>query len=359
MVNQDIVDYISEGKKRGFSVQLLKKKLLEAGFPEMDVDEAAETIEPKQQIQPPLKKIDLFDKSQDKNYRPLPSESASQQNLPWQTKESKPAESVSVDKSIQKKPEVKLDEKKVEDSSIVPSGEAKWMKIAGILGIFILAIHIMGIVLNFVAKDFLMSLIQNNLTLLIIGLLLVLVSAIYYYAFARLGKKTNERMLSIGSWFVIVAIVMYVLLVVVADIFVYQQAINFFSGVEEGGSYKITFLIISILWIVALLLHLVGQILLSIGMIRVGKDVKFLKMAGWLNIFVFLAGIGFLVGMILLIYSILNAFSVGLSEFVGVDSIVGSSGVIAIWSFMTLFGINLVARIFEVLGLFDASKKFE
>lgn len=40
MVNKDVVNYLKEGAKRGFSHNLLKKKLLEGGFKEADIDEA-------------------------------------------------------------------------------------------------------------------------------------------------------------------------------------------------------------------------------------------------------------------------------------------------------------------------------
>jgi len=40
MVIQDIVNYLKEGMSRGFSIQLLKKKLLEGGFKEKDIDDA-------------------------------------------------------------------------------------------------------------------------------------------------------------------------------------------------------------------------------------------------------------------------------------------------------------------------------
>lgn len=44
MVNQDIVNYLREGKKRGFGLALLKKKLLEGGFEEEDIEEAIMTL---------------------------------------------------------------------------------------------------------------------------------------------------------------------------------------------------------------------------------------------------------------------------------------------------------------------------
>jgi len=62
MVNKDIINYLREGKRRGFSIQLLKKKLLEGGFNERAVNEAIAVVE--KPVETPLKKIDLFDKSQ-------------------------------------------------------------------------------------------------------------------------------------------------------------------------------------------------------------------------------------------------------------------------------------------------------
>ncbi|MFH1425636.1 MAG: Yip1 family protein [archaeon] len=44
MVNQKIVGYLEEGRRRGFGIPLLKKKLLEGGFRERDVDGAISFI---------------------------------------------------------------------------------------------------------------------------------------------------------------------------------------------------------------------------------------------------------------------------------------------------------------------------
>mgnify|MGYP001558107274 CR=1 FL=1 len=47
MVNQSIVNYLSEGKRRGFAVNLLKQKLLEGGFNHAEVNEAIAIVESK------------------------------------------------------------------------------------------------------------------------------------------------------------------------------------------------------------------------------------------------------------------------------------------------------------------------
>ena len=49
MVNIDIVNYLKEGMKRGFSIGLLKQKLLEGGFDEFSVSEAIEFVKSQEQ----------------------------------------------------------------------------------------------------------------------------------------------------------------------------------------------------------------------------------------------------------------------------------------------------------------------
>ena len=44
MVNQEIVTYLKEGKKRGFSEDVLKKKLLDGGFNAKEIDEATKLM---------------------------------------------------------------------------------------------------------------------------------------------------------------------------------------------------------------------------------------------------------------------------------------------------------------------------
>jgi hypothetical protein len=375
MVNQDIVKYLEEGKRRGFSIQLLKKKLLEAGFQEKDVDDAIAAMNVQQTIA--SNKIDLFDKSQDSKYqyqfaqpkeqqmpigpaqqfRQLPGQQTT--FFPPQTSMQPPGQFQPMAQplqGIQQKPEVKLEEKRVDQ--VKSGGEGKWMKVGGILGILILIIVLAGVALNFFANGIIMNLMQNNLTVLIICVVFVLMFSLYTYAFVRVGKKTNQRVLVLGSWFTIVPMILYLILLVVAGLFVYEQAINFFSGTDGGGSYKITLLILAILWAVALLLHVIGMILSAVGMIKTGRDVRMMNVAGILNIFVFVCGLGVLVGIIILVYNILNAFSVPDPGMGDLSSILGAD-FIAKYSLMGLLALKAISIIFETIGLFNASKKYE
>ncbi|MCA9485839.1 MAG: hypothetical protein KC506_03280, partial [Nanoarchaeota archaeon] len=45
MVQQDVIDYIKVGKERGYSVNLLKSKLMENGFTMDEVNEAVGIVE--------------------------------------------------------------------------------------------------------------------------------------------------------------------------------------------------------------------------------------------------------------------------------------------------------------------------
>ncbi len=44
MVKDELVDYFLEGTKRGYSVEVLSKRLIEEGWDEEDVDKAAMAI---------------------------------------------------------------------------------------------------------------------------------------------------------------------------------------------------------------------------------------------------------------------------------------------------------------------------
>jgi hypothetical protein len=373
MVNQDIVKYLEEGKKRGFSIQILKQKLLEGGFQEKDIDDAIAAMNVQQMIA--SNKIDLFDKTQNnqnlfeppkdqkmplgpaQQYRQSPGKQTT--FTPPQTSMQQPTPLQPTSQSfqgIQQKQEIGLGERKT--NPVKSGNEGKWMKVGGILGILILIFLLTGVALNFLAKDLLLELTKNNLTVLILAIVMVLLFSIYNYAFVRVGKKTDQRMLVLGSWFAIVPLIIYLVLAVIASLFVYEQAINFFSGTDSGGSYKVTFLILAILWVVALLLHVIGMILSSIGMIKAGKEVKLMNVAGIVNILAFICGLGFLAGIIIFVYSILNAFSTVDSGLNSLDSVMATA-TIATYSLMGLLVLKAVAFVFEIIALFNASKKFE
>lgn len=351
MVYQDIVKYLEEGKRRGFSIQLLKRKLLEGGFSEKEIDDAIAAMDVPAFADKPQFKQPSEEKMPVTQMQQFRQGSGNQEGLG--SSDSKPRTFAQPLQGIQQKQEMPLAEKKIER---VKGGEGKWMMIGGVLGIILVVLMLGGIVLNFLAAYFLMNLLEgNSLTTLIISIVLVLVYSLYSFAFVRLGKNTNQRMLVMGSWFSIIPVILYLILGVVAGLFVYEQAINFFNGSGSEGSYQIMFMILAILWVVALLLHVIGIILTAIGMLKIGKDVKLMNVSGLINIVVFVCGLGFLAGIIIFVYSVLNAFSIATS---GTLAILDDAN-IAIYSLIGFMAIKSIGIIFEVIGLFNASKKFE
>ncbi|MFH1290351.1 MAG: hypothetical protein ABIH92_03000 [Nanoarchaeota archaeon] len=355
MVNKDIVNWLLEAKKRGFTVQLLKKKLLEAGFPERDVDEAIFAVENKPNTPIVPEKIDLF-------ARPQP---AATQTQPVQ----QPTQTASVSSPMTSKPQGQefkgaelLETKPLSSKEVQMNkagyGRAKWMKIAGIIGIFLLLFALASIVLNFVAKDSLYSLTASSTVSLIVLFVTLLLVFFYYFGFVKMGKKTGERLLSLGSWFILVPMILYLVLFIVVGVVLLPQYTTFAIG-EGSESFKIIFLIISIIWVVLFLLNVIGQLLFSVGLMKAGKQIKFAKATGVLNIIVFVAGLAFIVGAVILVYSVLNVFSTGLAGGLDIFTELSAKAMFAVYSFASMYVLWIIATLFGILALFNGSKKFE
>lgn len=69
MVNQGILNYLKEGKRRGFSVELLKQKLLDGGFQKTDINEAINFL----QIEIPKRETKTISAYTPAQPSPLPS----------------------------------------------------------------------------------------------------------------------------------------------------------------------------------------------------------------------------------------------------------------------------------------------
>ncbi|MBU0466668.1 MAG: hypothetical protein KJ600_02375 [Nanoarchaeota archaeon] len=317
MVNEKVVNYLVEGKKKGFSIQLLKKKLLEGGFNENDVDEAIAVVEKKQVVQQPL-------------------QSPALQTAKPQQGVNSISQSVGINKA--------------------GAGGIKWIKIAGIVGIVLLILNIFLTTLNFAAKSFVNSLLANQIIFLIFLVVFILLFFFYYFGFVKVGKFVGEKFLKLGAWFIIIFMFLCIVLIIVAGIVVFPQAV---SASVDGSleSFKTVFLILGVSSVILWMLVVIGYLLFSIGLIKAGRQVRFAKVAGILNICVFVAGIAFIVGMIILIYSLLNAFSVGM----GVIALSGIETVasLAVYSAIGIYVLWMVSSVFGILALFDASKKFE
>lgn len=307
MVNQDIVNYLREGIKRGFSVGLLRQKLLEGGFQERDVSDAINSM----------------------------SAAASPKSV---MVNNKPSEN---------KPLIKKEEKPVVTDS-EGKKKIKWMKVGAWCGVGLIVFSfIYSLLISFFSE----SIGTNLLLLVVMGVISLALSFVYYYGFIQLGNRSQDKLLKISAIIMIVTI----FLIPVA-MYLLSNAITSLStdGGSGGG------LAIAAMGLVGLLL-LVSQIMFSIGLIKVGKDVRFSKGAGFLNL---------IFGILLFVITLIFIFSIGTITNLVIDSVsggaiseglAGAGVVLVILALGTLlaFLMKLIAMILEIFTLFEASNRFE
>lgn len=346
MVNQDVVNYLREGKKRGFSVHLLKRKLLEGGFQENEIEEAIIAIE-------------VDEKKSAVNSQ------AGRQNIFAQPEEFKPNEDIQSDSSLfsqqpgrpfsqNKESPLIRDESSTQMSRRGETSGFKWMKTAGICAIILFIIGLAYGIITTVNPASSSLLVDNAAVGVLSITIILLLFFFYYFGFVKLGKQAGERILSMGSWITIISVIVSGILIVIVSRIVPAQ-------LTSVSSLKNTMTIISIIWVVVFLLVLVGQMLFSIGLIKAGRQVKFAKAAGILNVTVFVAGLMFIAGAIMLIYALLNLFSsptVSITALVNISSL-GTSAYITVYSIIGMYVLKIISMVLEFLCLFKASKQFE
>lgn len=351
MVNQSVVNYIREGKRRGFSIQFLKKKLLEAGFREADVDEAISAVEGKQTLtqsapaeQP---RAQVKPSAQPLVQQPMTKSIINNETM---KKEESPVLSRSDVKEISP-----VQSKPLTQTGVVTKTGFKWMKFAAIAGI-------LGAVLALVTL-FLSSTVSSiPIVGIVIAILLFICFILYYVGFAKMGRHTNEGLLRTGAWMVLVPMILATLTAVVAQFLVGSQWTALMGG-GDTSALKTTLVSLAIVWVLLFLLALLGQLLISIGLIRAGKQVKFAKVAGIFNVIAFVAGLVFIVGLVMLIYSLLNLLA---GDFVSTFSTSGitalTGGLAATITFFSISGVAIakfIGMILEILTFFKASKMYE
>src|SRR3989344_4167636 len=255
MVNQEIINYLNEGLNRGFSLGLLKQKLIGGGFDEKEVEEAAVIAEKKRGVK-----------------------------------------------------------KEKEEADEMTKGGRKWMKIAGICGIVFMLIF------------------------LVLGILFI-------SGFIRLGKHSNVALLKISGWIYLIFISLIIILASAA-------------GFAELGN------IAGLILVIFAGILIINCVLFAVGLIKAGKNgIRFAKAAGIIEL------VSFVLGVIAIVLTVVFAFSL--------ISDVMNMGVVDVAAFQDAFAqqaiymiiagvgilaagaLGLVAYIFSILALFNASKKFE
>jgi len=224
MVNKEIIEFLHEGTKRGFSIQILKQKLLEAGFIEKDVNKA----------------IDALSKG-----KALPR-TPNQPGTHYENKKSR-----------------------------------KLMKIAGWFGIIMLVIFILLVILIIIPQtaDFLNSIFEIMMFSIIFFIFLITFLVFYYLGLAKLGKCSESKILHKSSWTMLVYSVIIPITFVLMIIFSWKSLVGAFAALAFislfGGSKLILYSIFALV-----LTYFTIYIFLSIGLIKIGSKVKFAKLAG-------------------------------------------------------------------------------
>lgn len=341
MANQDIVNYLKEGVSRGFSVERLKEELLKNNFPEKDVDEAIKAMNP---------------------VKPLPNAYS-------------PAIS---------------GEKK----------EGKFMKIAGIIGIimFLLGMIGFGISVYNLSKasagvpimspaDFsggtqtsFSDLVSISIFGIEIGwpmatfifLITLAMFILFYYGFVQMGKFTGSALLKDSAWgimftpaiFGAVLVISYLIFSKMYEAMTASTSSLGLGAMPDFTNIKTLAIVLVGVWIAVMIFYLIMQILFSIGLLQAGRQVKFAKTSGVLNLFYIASSVGAIIYLVIIVNSIYQVFASG--QFIamalsGINPFSGLYNSTLIMSFVAVASelLGLLGILFASLALFDASNKFE
>lgn len=80
MVNREIVGYVTEGRRRGFSVEILKRELLKSGFDAKDVEEAITEYNKSVQTKPPTQSVPVAPQTSTAEQSNLPAKVVEKKN---------------------------------------------------------------------------------------------------------------------------------------------------------------------------------------------------------------------------------------------------------------------------------------
>jgi len=224
------------------------------------------------------------------------------------------------------------------------------MKFSGFLGLLILITSLISILLS----AFLGIVQQDNIAFFApysFGIFSFVLNIFFYYGFVKLGKYTNLRMLRFSSWSIIV---FFLALLIVSPIISFSRlasaqmfpSSSFSSPSLSGAGFGIfgAFLVVLILVFSFIsFFMLVAYVLFGIAMIKVGKKIKFAKLAGILSL------IAIILIPIIFVISLFMAVSTSSPNMV--SGFLRFSYIFPLLTNFILF--------FQILALFDASKKFE
>jgi len=357
MVNKVVFDYLSQYHDK-YNLDDLKKKILSAGYPQQDIDEAIKLLGLDNSL--PTGSVNM------NPYNSQVSAPNTNNNLGVGYPSSSgitnfgTVNTTSPSSSLSQQPNygnLKLGEKKF-----------KWMRFAGILGgIYLLIGILLGVFSYLGCISF-----NNNVVLYsILGVFaLIFISVFFFlYGFVVMGKYSDSGLLRFASKSYIILVVIGVLIIIgmgviavfmigdiVTEVNSVLSIINgnpllLFSSLGGLGEIlaKYALIFISLITLAGfwILFFIVASFCFFIGLMQTGNHVKFAKIAGLLGI------------LVLVIFFALVLLFAGIATFnpemlMGTDwGLVASIGVIGILALLAF------SYIFMVISLFNASRKFE
>ena len=379
MVNQDIVNYLKEGKKRGFSLQILKQKLLEGGFEDKEINFAISEInrlevaskplqmqtpkpvytpvvQQRPQTNPPLttnNKVVFSNQS-----KPVQSNIPKQQlNAPTQTVQFSP-NSMQTSQISQAAPinSVKLPIINNPILSKKPNlnGDSisLWLKISGVLGI---AILVFSIIFSFAVLT-----LKNNLVSIIYIAIIILFLIFYLYGFLRLGKRVDSQLMKLSSLFMIILLVLGLIIFIFSALSENNILESFSTLASNTNTGFAAFLVISTTSI--LILFIISKILFSISLLTTKSNIKLAGLTGIVNIAVCAFALISLLLLVILLFTHSEVFT-GISN-TSLNNLgeslmkVSTIGMLFVISLTIMVALKFISMILEIVMLFKNSKNF-
>lgn len=307
MVNKIIFDYLNQYHDK-YKIEDLKKKILNAGYKQEDIDEALKLIE--------SEKPDLPE--QNKEYYSSP-----------------------------------------QNTDVVQTGEVKkhvfrWMKFAGLIGLFLIILSILVPALIYFLKNILISNIVFSIVFLSLSCLLMILCSIFFlYGFVKMGIYADSKALRFSSKSFIFLIIFGIIGLISAASFVYfkyrNYIIDYYSlntidlSIFTSQAFIVTVIIAAIILGIFFLYMFISYICFLIGLFKVSQEVKYTKAAGIFGILLLIVDF-----CILGILGITRINSLGNITMIISAVISGLAGLL-----------GFIMYLFLIFSLFNASRKFE
>lgn len=340
MVNEEVVNYLVEGQKRGNSLDILKKNLLNGGFDEPEINEALIVANNRMGLG---------------------------QNF---------GRAVG---SMPNSPSSGFGGRQIQENREEYYG-IKWMKIAGIMGTIFLVLVVLLFIGIYIPQimELWVKINSNKVGNIVVYGILLIMNFLFFLGFFRLGKFSEFKLVKVSSIFVIVLLFIGIVGGLLMGLFISEQdkggsytagsvlsmAPEDFSSIGNTGNLESSngfslissmdseskLIFISIL--IYLFLSVIAYFLLGIGLIKMKADLK-LPVASGISFLIFA---GFWFG---------NLAYFGYSAVVPISADISALGGLFKMMFMMMimmyvFIFNLLYIIlFGSLTMFEGSRKYE